>query len=121
MHIYNVFHIYVASKSAILGPDTARPVPYFGVPGPCVDQYTYLGVLIDSELSFTKLLAQLLAKGWATFESYHGFANSMGLPTPLQGMAIPSRVETAVLHGIEFCINVPGAEAALNCYASWMG
>ena len=39
---------------------------------------------------------------------------------PLQALAIPERVESVVLHGIEFCIGVHGAETAFNrMQAGW--
>ena len=50
-------------KTAILGPASVQSVLYCGSVIPYVSQYTYLGVLIDSELTFHGLLNQLIARG----------------------------------------------------------
>ena len=62
----------------------------------------------------------LLARGISAFDGFLGSTSSLGLPIPLQAAAIPSRIASVVLHGLEFCISVPMAESALNrVQASW--
>ena len=85
-----------------------------------MDTYPYVGVLLDRHLSFQGHLPQLLSRGWDTFNSFLGAADSTGLPVPMQAESIPLRIEAVALYGIEFCIGLSGAESALNrMQAGW--
>ena len=115
------------TKSAVMGPmgagtsnlDAARPL-YFGHEVPVVDLYPYLGFMLDVGLTFAKHFSSLIARGWAAFKEFLGASSSLGLPTPLQALEVPRRVEPAALYGLELCISVPGAEAALDhMQAGW--
>ena len=87
---------------------------YFDSEAPSVSSYTYLGVLLDSNLCFQPALQRILAIGYDAIESYLGALSSVGLPMPFQAMYVPSRVASQLLYGVEFCICVESAETQLN-------
>jgi len=115
------------SKSAIMGPVGAdrsdlqgATVTYFDTEVPCVDSYPYLGVLLDIALSFENHFKMMIARGWSTLNTFLGAACMYQLPLPLQANEIPSRIETACLHGIEMCVLTRQAESRLNrMQAGW--
>lgn len=106
-------------KSAALPIGTTRYVPdesasIHNQQLQAVSLYPYLGVMLDQWLTFLAHFKQMLARGQDAFQSFFGCAQSISLPCSLQCMVIPARIEAVVMHGIEFCIAVPGAESALN-------
>ena len=105
------------SKSAVLPIGVSRYVSDTLAP---VEQYTYLGVVLDRWLSFSAQLAYLVRKGREAFLDFLGCALSIFLPMPLQACAVSSRIEPVVLYGCEFCIQAPDAERTLNrLQSSW--
>ena len=108
------------SKTAVLpidievAPEQADQLKYFNIPVPVVQSYKYLGVLLDKQLRFNPALQRILAIGYDAIDNFVGASNSVSLPLPFQACYVPSRVASQVLHGIEFCIGVVGAEKELN-------
>ena len=104
--------------SASLKPDEAPS--YCGRTVPPVEHYRYLGVILDRLLTFKHHFASLLARGASAFDDFLGAANSLGLPVPLQAAAIPTRIASSILYGLEFCVTLPSAESDLNrLQANW--
>ena len=93
---------------------------YFDREVPCVDSYTYLGVLLDITLSFENHFRMMIARGWSTLNTFLGAACMYQLPMPLQANEIPSRIEAAYLYGIEMCVLTSQAKSHLSrMQASW--
>ena len=87
---------------------------------PLVFAYKYLGILIDSDITFQPHFEQAMAIFNAAFFKLRSAVASLHLPWILCPAVVPQRVESVALNGIGLCIGVPGAEAALNrMQASW--
>ena len=57
---------------------------------------------------------------WDAFNKLLGSASSVRLPSPFVFLAVPCRIEPAILFGMGLCIGVPGAEWKLNkMQAGW--
>ena len=99
--------------------DAFRPA-LFGSEVPFVYTYCYLGVLLDAFFTMLPHLTLMLSRGRAALDSFHGCALSLNLPIPLLSAAIPSRIESVALYGVELCVGCANAESSLNnLQAAW--
>ena len=103
--------MYVGNTVIHVGEDLPM---YRGVAVPIVQEYKHLGVLLDRYFTFEPHFRQLLGRMDSSFRKMIGAVNSMKLPFVVASSSVPIRVESAGMLGLAFCINVPGAEAALN-------
>ena len=85
-----------------------------------VSVYRYLGVLLDSLLTFEPHLKANIAHAHKAYIEMQGSMLSANFPLTVLASNVSVRIDPIVLYGMEFCIATPGAEAALNrAQVSW--
>ena len=89
--------------------------PPASVPG-CNDTQLrrILGVVVDAELTFKPLLAEVMSRGRTLFSKFFFAAETGGFSVPIMAAQVPLRVESAVLFAGAILATVPGAILALN-------
>ena len=115
-----------AHKSACMPVgETQLPGPeelprYLRARPPVVSSYKYLGFLLDHGFTFQRHFEQAMAIFDKAFFKLRSALASLHLPWIVCPATVPPRVESVALNGLGLCINVPGAENALNrMQASW--
>ena len=101
----------VGNSYVHIGEDTPL---YRGVAVPVVDEYKHLGILLDIFFTFEPHFRQCMGRMDSSFRKLIGTVNSISMPFVVVSASVPLRVESTGLLGLALCINVPGAEAALN-------
>jgi len=109
---------YAAGKTAAMAM-CGSPDPG-DVGAPVVTSKTLLGVLVDSNLTFSPLLSSLLARGHVMFEALLHAAETGGFPLPVTAAQVPTRVISALSYPAPLLAATPKAFHALNeLQASW--
>ena len=71
------------------------------------DSYKLLGVLVDSQFSFSARSKQIIQIGKAMFDELSHLITELGLPPPVHAAAIVERVEPVVLYAAELLAMTP--------------
>ena len=79
-----------------------------------VEQKFILDILFHSQLSFSPLLSQSVARGWTRFVDFFHAAETGGSFVPILASQVTTRLHLVVLHAGPFIAAVPGVFGKLN-------
>ena len=98
---------------------TMRPM-YYDQHVDVVYQQTYIGISLSRSMTGDSHFSRSRARWHAAFEKLFAGALSLSIPRLFVAKLVPTHVCPVALYGIAFCIQVHGAEQALNhMQADW--